>query len=94
MTTVRIPLTTYSIRATKPGHKYGSPGVLPVRSGGAGNLRVLARVPIDKIPSDATILSATVEFYTYEGDNHNLSGFFTTAMQRTLAFYEQYLKGN
>ncbi len=35
-----------------------------------------------------------VEFYTYEGDNHNLSGFFSTAMQRTLAFYEQYLKGD
>ncbi|MBL8055884.1 MAG: alpha/beta fold hydrolase, partial [Anaerolineales bacterium] len=36
----------------------------------------------------------TVEFYTYADDNHNLSGFFTTAMQRTLAFYDLYLKGN
>lgn len=33
-----------------------------------------------------------VEFYTYEGDNHNLSGFFTTAMQRTVAFFDAALK--
>jgi uncharacterized protein len=32
------------------------------------------------------------ELYTYEGDNHNLSGFFSTAMARTIAFYDQYLK--
>ena len=36
----------------------------------------------------------TVEFYTYEGDNHNLSGFFTTAMNRTIEFFDQYLKGD
>lgn len=33
-----------------------------------------------------------VEFYTYEGDNHNLSGFFTTAMNRTIEFFDAYLK--
>ena len=33
-----------------------------------------------------------VEFYSYEGDNHNLSGFFTTAMDRTIAFFDLYLK--
>lgn len=33
-----------------------------------------------------------VEFYTYEADNHNLSGFFVTAMTRTLTFFETYLK--
>jgi uncharacterized protein len=33
-----------------------------------------------------------VEFYTYDGDNHNLSGFFTTAMNRTIAFFDLYLK--
>lgn len=33
-----------------------------------------------------------VEFYTYEGDNHNLSGFFTQAMIRTIEFYDRHLK--
>jgi fermentation-respiration switch protein FrsA (DUF1100 family) len=33
-----------------------------------------------------------VEFYAYEGDNHNLSGFFTTAMNRTVEFFDRYLK--
>lgn len=35
-----------------------------------------------------------VELYTYEGDNHNLSNFFSQAMTRTIAFYDQYLKGS
>lgn len=35
-----------------------------------------------------------VEFYIYDGDNHNLSGFFTTAMQRTIAFYDEHLVGD
>jgi dipeptidyl aminopeptidase/acylaminoacyl peptidase len=34
----------------------------------------------------------TAEFYTYKGDNHNLSNYFSTAMARTLAFYDKYLK--
>jgi len=33
-----------------------------------------------------------VEFYTYEGDNHNLAGFFTQAMSRTIQFFDRYLK--
>lgn len=33
-----------------------------------------------------------VEFYTYEGDDHNLSGFFTQAMNRTIEFFDRYLK--
>lgn len=33
-----------------------------------------------------------IEFYIYPGDNHNLSGFFSTAMARTIAFYDKYLK--
>jgi dipeptidyl aminopeptidase/acylaminoacyl peptidase len=35
----------------------------------------------------------TVELYIYEGDNHNLSGFFSQAMTRTIQFYDTYLKG-
>jgi dipeptidyl aminopeptidase/acylaminoacyl peptidase len=34
----------------------------------------------------------TVEFYTYDGDNHNLSKYFTTAMTRTVEFFDRYLK--
>jgi dipeptidyl aminopeptidase/acylaminoacyl peptidase len=35
----------------------------------------------------------TVELYIYEGDNHNLSGFFSQAMTRTIQFFDTYLKG-
>jgi len=34
----------------------------------------------------------TVEYYEYPGDDHNLSKFFSLAMQRTLNFYDRYLK--
>jgi dipeptidyl aminopeptidase/acylaminoacyl peptidase len=34
----------------------------------------------------------TAEFYTYEGDNHNISNYFTTAMGRTIEFFDRYLK--
>lgn len=33
-----------------------------------------------------------VEFYTYEGDNHNLSNNLTLALQRSVAFFDKYLK--
>lgn len=32
------------------------------------------------------------EFYSYPGDNHNLSNYFTTAMRRTIEFFDRYLK--
>jgi dipeptidyl aminopeptidase/acylaminoacyl peptidase len=32
------------------------------------------------------------EFYTYEGDNHNISNYFSLAMQRTVQFFDRYLK--
>ncbi len=34
----------------------------------------------------------TVELYTYEGDDHNLAGYFTLAMTRTIEFFDLYLK--
>jgi dipeptidyl aminopeptidase/acylaminoacyl peptidase len=34
-----------------------------------------------------------VEFYRYEGDNHNISVNFTTAMQRSIQFFNTYVKG-
>jgi hypothetical protein len=33
-----------------------------------------------------------VEFYTYDGDNHNISVNFSIAMQRTVEFFDRYLK--
>ncbi|MEM5776145.1 MAG: alpha/beta hydrolase, partial [Anaerolineaceae bacterium] len=33
-----------------------------------------------------------VEYYEYEGDGHNLSGHFYLAMQRTIEFFDRYLK--
>lgn len=35
----------------------------------------------------------TAEFYTYPGDNHNISNSFGTAMTRTIEFFDRYLKG-
>jgi dipeptidyl aminopeptidase/acylaminoacyl peptidase len=35
-----------------------------------------------------------VELYTYEGDNHNISNNFSLAMQRTIEFFDRYLKAN
>jgi len=33
------------------------------------------------------------EFYTYEGDNHNISNGFGSAMARSIAFFDTYVKG-
>ena len=35
-----------------------------------------------------------VELYTYAGDNHNISGNFKLAMQRTIAFFDKAVKGS
>lgn len=37
-------------------------------------------------------VNQTVEYYEYPGDNHNLSVNFNTAMARSIAFFDQYLK--
>jgi hypothetical protein len=36
----------------------------------------------------------TAELYLYEGDNHNISNSFSLAMQRTIEFFDRYLKSN
>jgi len=43
---------------------------------------------------DAALKSAgkVVEFYSYEGDNHNLSNNLNTALERSVAFFDLYLK--
>jgi dipeptidyl aminopeptidase/acylaminoacyl peptidase len=33
------------------------------------------------------------ELHTYPGDNHNISANFGVAMQRTVAFFDEYVKG-
>ena len=33
-----------------------------------------------------------VELFKYEGDNHNISNFFSTAMARTIEFFDRYVK--
>jgi uncharacterized protein len=35
----------------------------------------------------------TVELYSYPGDDHNLASSFSLAMQRTIAFFDMYVKG-
>lgn len=34
----------------------------------------------------------TVEYYTYAGDDHNLSQSYSTAMTRSLIFFNKYVK--
>jgi dipeptidyl aminopeptidase/acylaminoacyl peptidase len=34
-----------------------------------------------------------VEFYTYEGDNHNIANNFGLAMSRSIKFFDKYVKG-
>jgi fermentation-respiration switch protein FrsA (DUF1100 family) len=38
-------------------------------------------------------VGGNVEYYEYEGDDHNLSTFFTQAMLRSISFFDQYVKG-
>lgn len=42
--------------------------------------------------SQAQAAGQVVESYTYPGDDHNLAGNFTTAMQRSVAFFDAHLK--
>jgi uncharacterized protein len=52
-------------------------------------------VPLEfsqKLNQEVQAAGKTVEFYTYPGNDHNLSQSFTLAMNRTIQFYDQYLK--
>jgi dipeptidyl aminopeptidase/acylaminoacyl peptidase len=44
---------------------------------------------------DETLKKAnkTVTFYSYEGDDHNISNNLNTALNRSVAFFDKYLKG-
>ena len=45
-----------------------------------------------RLAEEVRAVGGIADLYTYEGDNHNISLYFTTAMDRTIAFYDQYLK--
>ncbi|MFN8495458.1 MAG: alpha/beta fold hydrolase [Caldilineaceae bacterium] len=52
-------------------------------------------VPVEfsqNLYKQAQAAGKTVELYTYPGDNHNISGNFTLAMERSVAFFDKYLK--
>jgi hypothetical protein len=62
VTVVTIPITTYSVREGKPTTQFGSPAVVLAKSGTTTDSRIIARVPLDQIPLDATIVSAILRF--------------------------------
>jgi len=39
-------------------------------------------------------VSKPVELFIYEGDNHNISANFSTAIQQSVQFFDKYVKGN
>jgi dipeptidyl aminopeptidase/acylaminoacyl peptidase len=43
--------------------------------------------------SQVKAVGKPVEFFSYKGDNHNISINFTTAIQRSIQFFNKYLKG-
>ena len=52
-------------------------------------------VPLEMSATLADQINAVggqVEYYSYEGDNHNLSGFFVMAMTRTIEYFDRVLK--
>ncbi len=56
-----------------------------------------AEVPIvfsKELYDDMLAARKTVEYYSYENDDHNIANSFSQAMTRTIFFFDQYLKGN
>jgi dienelactone hydrolase/LysM repeat protein len=54
-----------------------------------------ASVPVafsEKLQEQAEAAGAASELYIYPGDDHNLAGQFSTAMQRSIAFFDRYVK--
>jgi len=43
--------------------------------------------------AEITSVGLPVEIYLYEDDDHNLTNYFWTAMQRSVVFFDQYVKG-
>ncbi len=52
-------------------------------------------VPVEfsqKLETELKEVGKTVEYYEYPGDDHNISQNFTTAMDRSVAFFDTYVK--
>lgn len=47
----------------------------------------------EKLNTQLKEVNKTVEFYPYEGDDHNLTNSFDTAMERSIEFFDKYVKG-
>ncbi|MBI2595607.1 alpha/beta hydrolase [Candidatus Daviesbacteria bacterium] len=47
----------------------------------------------EKLNSQLQEVNKLVEFYPYEGDDHNLTNSFDTAMEHSVEFFDRYLKG-
>lgn len=45
-----------------------------------------------RLAEEVRAVGGIADLYTYEGDNHNISKYFTAAMDRTIVFFDQYLK--
>ena len=55
-----------------------------------------SEVPVEfsqSLLAQAQAAGKQAELFTYPGDDHNLTNSFGTAMQRTIAFFDQYVKG-
>ena len=60
------------------------------------------RVPVDQLRphpqnprrgnTEMIAAKQPVEYYVYEGDNHNLSNNFNTVMARSVEYFDRYLK--
>jgi len=48
----------------------------------------------DSLSKQIAAAGKTVEFYSYPGDDHNLANSFGLAMQRSLQFFDKYVKGS
>ena len=44
------------------------------------------------LAEDAAALGKTAEAYIYDGDDHNISGYFTAAMLRSIEFFDAHVK--
>jgi dipeptidyl aminopeptidase/acylaminoacyl peptidase len=68
----------------------------------SGPLQLHASLTDEEVPVEASqtlyaemqAAGKPVELYTYPNDNHNISGHFSLAMQRTIAFFDKYVKGS
>jgi uncharacterized protein len=52
-------------------------------------------VPVEfsiRLAEQARAVNQIADLYIYEGDNHNISKFFSTAMRRTIEFFDTHLK--